>query len=133
MKPNIEIDVTDPKKLQRAIHELRRLLEIAEFALGKYVKPQDNGHGTPRLPMPGLDMVLDHPVIESTQSIEHIIRSMPPKFTTTDVILALGDEGKENRGRVKMALKRAVGQSLRLVRAGIGRRPSEYEKVGPTA
>src|SRR3989442_865590 len=99
MKPHLDIDVTDPKKLARARAELSRLLEIVEFALGKYSHARN---GESDLPMPIQHEGHNQNGAEEKPNIREVIARLPIKFTTSDVIVGLGNEGKENRPRVKM-------------------------------
>ena len=126
MKSNLDIDITDPKKLLRARDELRRLLEIVEFALTKYGKEPHNSHSELTLPL-----ATDPPSQPgSSRQILEVISKLPLKFTTSDVIQGLGEDGKDSRPKVKMILKQAVENGiLRITSRGLGRRPSEYEKV----
>ena len=134
---NIEIDITDPKKLARARASLLRWLKIVDFALleysGRHQAPT-NGQTEPQSDEVQSNLVLTHvngtAYRETDAQITALLQTMKRKFTTTDLILGLGDRGKESRYRVKMALKRAEGEGeIRLVKPGKGRRPSEYEKI----
>jgi hypothetical protein len=128
MKTYSDIDITDPRKLERNKAELTRLLEIVEFALGKYKHVGDNGQSELPLPVQAADV--EHITTKDGRSIMEIVRNLPATFTTSDVMVALGNDGKDNRGRVKMALKRAVEAGwLHVAKAGVGRRPSLFEKV----
>jgi hypothetical protein len=122
-----EIDIRDPKSLERARAELTRVLEIVEFALSKY-RGNSNGKHQDDL---AIRVPAETPPAtrESDTAVLDVVSRLPNKFTTTDVILAFGDEGKENRTRIKLALKRAVESGkLTLAKRGVGRRPSEYAK-----
>ena|SRR6266498_276691 len=128
MRPSFEIDVTDPVRLRAAKVQLTRLLEIVDFALTKY--PQSQGH--PDLFAKAMengdgDHLSPH---QGKPNINYIIADLPNKFTTSNVILALGVEGKENRARAKSVLNQLVKKgSLRVITEGKGRRPTEFEKV----
>src|SRR5437016_1765553 len=105
MKPHLDIDVTDPRKLTKARDELRRLLEIVEFALTKYTAPQHrNGQAE------FIATISDGSNYGTGVDVNGVIAKMPSAFTTSDVIVALGTEGKENRNRVKIALKKALDE-----------------------
>ena len=126
MKSNVDIDVTDPKKLVRARAELWRLLEIVDFALGKYGHTHHSSQGQ-------VDLAIHTPNNSngSKPNIREVIAALPSKFTTTDVIIGLGTEGKDNRARAKMVLSQEEKRGhIRITKAGQGRRPTEYEKVG---
>jgi hypothetical protein len=122
-----EIDIRDPKSLARARTELTRVLEIVEFALSKY-SGNSNGKHQEDLAIPAA--VETPPATrESDFAVWEVISSLPNKFSTTDVILGFGNEGKDSRSMIKLALKRAVENgALTLTRRGVGRRPSEYAK-----
>jgi hypothetical protein len=124
----LEIDVSDPKQLAKAKAELTRLLKIVDFAMLQVHGTQSDGS------QPDLSGFA-HPHDPSKPSTsERIIRDaiavLPQQFTTSDVILHLGGEGKEMRATVKMVLKRSVEEGiLRLARPGQGRKPNLYEKT----
>jgi hypothetical protein len=123
---NLNIDITNARQLRQARDELTRLLNIVEYAIRQNAtggtKPEEvdqlqlqttNGH---------TNLSVEAPVME-------VIKSLPEHFSTTDIIVALGDKGKDSRSAVKMVLKRAVNTGrLRLISKGIGRRPSQYAK-----
>lgn len=124
---NVEIDISDPRKLTRIKTELTRLLNIVDFALAQHAANQPTSSG-PLLP-------LQHqngdptPLQKAESEILEIIDSLPKRFTTTDVMLAMGDRGKERRNTIKLVLKEAARVGVvRLARTGKGRRPNEYEK-----
>ena len=136
-----DIDITDPKKLSRAKVELTRLLRIVEFALLEHAgagssDPQaELPMETSRVILPALQTVRanGHEPRESDRLVLDIINRLENRFTTTDVILAFGDEGKERRPQIKLALRRAVeAGTIRVVKLGQGRRPSQYEKAQET-
>jgi hypothetical protein len=59
-----------------------------------------------------------------------VVHSLPKTFTTSDVIIGMGDSGKEQRGAIKAALTRAVENNvLQIVELGRGRKPNTYEKL----
>ena len=123
-----EIDISDPKKLRQQRSELHRLLNIVDFALAQHTSHQGNGHvAAPELPLP-----LPRPAIASTKAaaVQATLQQMPRRFTTTDMVIAMGDEGKPMRTAIKFGLRAAVKKGrIRLINTGVGRKPNEYEKV----
>lgn len=124
---NFEIDISDPKKLAKVRNDLTKMLTIVDFAITQH---STNRHhpADGLLPLPiaknGSDFrKADAPILEV---LEHLAN----KFTTTDIVIGMGNEGKESRGAIKMALKRAIeAGTVRLIQKGQGRRPSQYEKT----
>lgn|SRR5437667_2020542 len=133
----LEIDLTDRASLLKTQTELNRLLNIIQYALNQL---PDRRNGQPDLS----NVVITHPDndhIKSSnlqrllngldQEVLHIIyTSLEKRFTTSDVMVQMGTKAKENRGAIKMALKRAVDADfIRLVEPGRGRKPSTYERL----
>ena len=122
----LDVDISDRGQLLKAKAELARLLSVVEFALSQFGQPRNgdiqrtlfvssNGHSEVR--------EKDKPILE-------VIDSLSKKFTTSDVIIALGEKGKESRSAVKAAIRRSIESGfIKLIEAGEGRRPSKYEKV----
>lgn len=118
----LEIDISDRNELNKTRAELQRLLNVVEFAISEMERKHQNGNGSPEL-------VLEIPRSDDAP-IRDIIGRMPKQFSTTDVVLAMGDDGKEKRGLIKSALKRAVENGVISVSVqGRGRCPTEFEKV----
>src|SRR6267142_3214184 len=110
VKYSTNIDISDHASLEAAKSNLVRLLSIVEFALSKSIVAPVVTNGRP--------------------DIRHFINGLPDNFSMTDVILSLGDEGKENRARAKMVLMQLIKlNQLKVVRLGKGRRPTEYQKI----
>jgi hypothetical protein len=133
-----DIDIADPKKLARAKVELTRLLRIVDFALLEYGRASSSGPQA-ELPMEGILLQSEtrrtngHEPRETEKLVLDVIERLENRFTTSDVILAFGNEGKEKRPQIKLALKRAVENgTIRVVKLGQGRRPSQYEKAQET-
>jgi hypothetical protein len=129
----LEIDIGNRQELVKTKNELNRYLNIVEFALAEFDKSKHPTNGDGLLPL--------HQVAESGVAawrtadvpILNAIQGLNSRFTTSDVVIALGDKGKDSRGAIKMTLKRAIeAGTVRLVEAGQGRRPSKYEKIDKT-
>jgi len=124
---NLEIDISDPRQLSKIRAELTRLLSIVDFAISQH----NSAHGKA---LEGQSTLL-HPIDNGaengsrTHPVDAAIEAVPLRFTTSDVIVALGNEGKASRSAVKLALKKlADAGEIRIVKPGQGRRPTEYEK-----
>ena len=122
-----DVNLNDARALRKAKAELSRLLTIIDFALSKIEPANRNGHDR-TLPLELTRNALD--ILASEKPILDIVNRLPDQFTTSDVIIALGDEGKEKRNAVKFTLSREVERKhLNLLVKGQGRRPSKYMKV----
>src|SRR5258708_31929199 len=110
---NVEIDITDYKKLMRAKATLLRWLKIVDFAIVQYHGPpsfdESRDKPEPKGVQPRLAFMPEgvSTSAEIDAQINRLLEGLKKKFTTTDLILGLGDKGKENRPRVKLALKPA--------------------------
>lgn len=108
---NFGIDVRNRESLERAKSEISTLLRIVDFAIAE--------HAVPIEPW-------------CANEIMTAVQQMPNQFTTSDVVIAFGQTGKEKRSAIKVALADAVATGkLRVVRHGCGRRPNVYEKPSP--
>ena len=120
--------INDPRELAKARAELTRMLEVVDFALskhnGKSNGEQRGGAGIgASAETPSAAQEADAEVLEVVNRFEK------KRFSTTDVVLAYGNDGKEKRSRIKLALKRAVKNGkLRLLKPGRGRRPLNSRK-----
>jgi hypothetical protein len=122
-----EIDLSDRSQLVKAKDELARFLTIVEFAL-----TQQNGHNRTVNGQEPLALIeaRTSQVRDAYKPIMEIVKGLPNSFTTSDVIIALGDNGKEYRAVAKGAIADAVQRGIiRLVEVGKGRRPSKFSKV----
>jgi hypothetical protein len=122
----IEIDLDDRRQLEKTRAELQRYLGIIEFALQEKTT---NGNGNGHLEL--LQIPTIHTNIRNEDaSIMAVIDSLPKRFSTTDVVIGMGDEGKEKRGAIKSLLKRGAENGIfQIATQGRGRRPTEWEKV----
>jgi len=122
---NFEIDISDPRKLTRVKSELTRLLTIVDFALAQHLANRGI------IQEGGLFAASNgRSYDEQEKPILSVIHSLPQRFTTTDVIIGMGEQGKESRGAIKLELKRAVDAgNIRVIEPGLGRRPTKYEKI----
>lgn len=123
----LEIDITDQKQLVKAKADLTQLLAIVDFAISQKNGSHHNGvhNVTSLLPLDSVNEV--RPVF---QPILDIIARLPDQFTTSDVIVALGENGKRDRPLAKSAITDAVERDvIRIVELGKGRRPTTYSKV----
>src|SRR5687768_7443958 len=106
----LEIDLTDRSQLLKAKGDLKRLLDIVNFALDQ----SKNGSERTMADV-AVNAISDSPVM-------NVVHSLPTTFTTSDVIIGMGESGKEQRGAIKTALTRAVEHNLlRIVELGRGR------------
>jgi len=108
----LDIDLNDRRQVLQARDDIARLIKIVDFAI----------ENTPRIETRGLPL--------GDKFIWDIVETLPDRFSTTDIIVALGTIGKEKRGLVKCVLARAVQAKLIAVLVrGRGRRPTSYFKV----
>ncbi len=62
--------------------------------------------------------------------VQHVIQALPKYFTTTDVMIGVGMDAKENRAAIKLAIKRAIeAKTVSILEHGAGRRATKYEKI----
>lgn len=74
--------------------------------------------------------LIDLDVRPEYRPIMDIISALPKEFTTSDVIVGLGENGKRDRVLAKSAIADAINRNvLDVLEAGKGRRPSRYIKL----
>ncbi len=122
----LEIDLSDQAQLVKAREELRSLLEIVEFAMARRSRGPKPSPNQPSLE--GIESSSE--TVVADPRIKEIINTLPYRFTTSDVLNALGDEPKPKRDLVKVTLRRMVdANQLIEVEKGRGRKPTTYEHV----
>lgn len=127
-----DVDLNSPRELEKARIELTRMLSIVEYALTQFQSSRNGHHQKHSAELPMGNSIISNglKLAESAKPILDAIEGVPKVFTTSDIIVALGDKGKESRNAVKFVLMRAVNaKRLTLLEAGKGRRPSKYEKI----
>jgi hypothetical protein len=129
----LQIDISDRGQLRAAESELSRLLKIVQFALTAFDPASRNG--SQAVPVP-IETTNPAEAFNSTpEAVLRVIHSLPKRlFSTTDVMLRMGDEAKQKRAQIKQALKRAVTAGfITCVKPGRGRRPTKYRRVSAKA
>jgi hypothetical protein len=124
----LEIDISNRVELNKLKTELSRYLKVVDFAISEL------DSGKPNFTDGQLSLMNGNghtPIGKFDERVSHIITTLPKRFNTTDVMIQIGDDAKENRGSIKLALKRAVeNERITVAQAGVGRRPTVYEQAG---
>lgn len=126
---NIDIDVTDLTKLLKVQSELTRILRIVDYAVLQHKAAGSNGHpGFPFVEQGHGDIAPGNTLLGD--KFETVVKGLPNRFTTTTVMVGMGDLAKLNRGAIRSSLtKLQEDGKIRLVEPGRGRKPSIFEKV----
>jgi hypothetical protein len=123
-----EIDISDRSSLTKCRNELSHYLKVVEFALAELDASKgravSNGAHVPAPIAP------DFFETNNTEGkVVAVIERLPKRFSTTDVMIGMGDEAKKNRSAIKFALKRLIDeQMIEILKPGQGRRPTKYGK-----
>lgn len=94
--------------------ELEGLLETINFAIERLPKNEfSNGS-----------------IISPHKPVFDVLKSLPDRFSTSDVMIAMGPFSKESRGTIKSALmKFQERKMIACVEKGSGRKPNTYVKL----
>jgi hypothetical protein len=126
----VDTDTDNEAALLKTRAEANQVVTMVDFALGQRKNTTNSG-------LSGINRVFHHSsgpmdlnVRAEYRPIMDIIDRLPMEFSTSDVIVGLGENGKRDRPLAKGAITDAINRNvIRLVEAGKGRRPSRYAKA----